>query len=162
GLPVRGSLRDLEALGGLARLSTYLTDARAEICAVARQVVRADSVAQFELIGRALKLLQVTGRPLPGGRAAEFPHAGTILAAPVLRGLDRHGVPVWLWRTPRRPLSRYESTLVDLLLAGKGLAVERRQFVGSALTVLPAPGAGASLSLRADRPTQSDLPVTTP
>ncbi|MEA2246315.1 MAG: hypothetical protein QOH46_844 [Solirubrobacteraceae bacterium] len=134
---MRGSLRDLEALGGLARLSTYLTDARAEICAVARQVVRADSVAQFELIGRALKLLHVAGRPLPGGMtvavddpastvarvfrdgervfdgradragASEFPHAGTILAAPVLRGLDRHGVLVWLWRTPRRPLSRY-------------------------------------------------------
>jgi hypothetical protein len=146
---------DLEALAGLARMSTYLTDARVEVCAGARRLLRADAVICFEAIGRELESLEVAGRSLrrpafvdvddpasivaaafrdgerlfrsDGGAeaASEFPESGAVLAAPVMRGMDRMGVVVWLWRQPRAPLSPYEQTLVDVLVAEKGLAIER-------------------------------------
>jgi hypothetical protein len=59
------------------------------------------------------------------GRLEEFPDAATALVAPVVRGMDRMGAMVWLWRRSRDALSRHEHALVDILIADKGLAVER-------------------------------------
>jgi hypothetical protein len=146
---------DLKELAELARTSTYLTDARVEVCAGARRLLHADTVICFEAIGRELESLEVAGPALrrpafvdiddpasivsaafrgaeplfcsDGGAPAapEFPDSGAVLAAPIIRGMDRMGLMVWLWRQPRGPLSAYEQALVDVLVAEKGLAIER-------------------------------------
>jgi hypothetical protein len=146
---------DLETLAELARISTYLTDARVEVCAGARRLLHADTVVCFEAIGRELEALEVAGVPLrrpafadaddpesvvaaafrdgerlfrsDGGApaASEFPDSGAVLAVPIIRGMDRMGVLVWLWRQPRDPPSPYDDALVDVLVAEKGLATER-------------------------------------
>lgn len=150
-------LHDLEALRRLGRLSTHLTDGRAEVCRAARDLLAADTAVEFERIGSQLESLEVAGVPLPGPVVLpvddetsmvarvfrdgepefarrppgeiEFAHARAMLAAPVVRGVDRFGVMVWLWRAPRQRPSRYESILVDILLAEKGLAVERQHLL---------------------------------
>lgn len=76
-------------------------------------------------VARAFRAEQRLFEP-SGGHVGgtEFRQAESLLAAPVIRGVDRLGVLVWLWRRARRSLSDYEDGLVDVLIAEKGVAVE--------------------------------------
>jgi hypothetical protein len=134
----------LRTLAELARMSTRLPNARAEVCAGARELLDADTVVCFERTGRELQGVEVAGAPLPrrpvvdvddrdavvarsfrDGRAVFRRGAETVLAVPIIRGVDRLGVLMWLWRRPKRRLTAAERYVVDIVVGEKGMAVER-------------------------------------